>query len=399
MLGEHWLVAVPVDDSEEDPFQDLAHAQEDSEDEEDSDEGEQYMEDEASIEEELEYGVEDDWAEQQEEDEEEVLEEEEPEVKKPKKRKKTGQGKRGKGKKKSIFARPDSDSDTDEELPAAAPTVDTVSLGGRVRKQTQHFAPLPVPKTKKSRSKASPASREDGSATARGERGRGGRGRGGRGGRGRARGGGRGRAGARGRGSAAAGKSKAAASGKGKAKRGQKTKKKKKKKKNVAKTPSRPPPRMETRWKTHAIGLEELEGLLFSDNLNNDVATMIREVWLPEGQQKIKHRQRQTRRMNSQLKALSFGDAGGFGDPLGVEGGGGDGDGGGRRRRTAVNYSEAAYDQQINEAIRESNKQYRRGGARSPPPAAEPAHKRGAVRTTRQGRGKYLCHTRALPNN
>ena len=58
--------------------------------------------------------------------------------------------------------------------------------------------------------------------------------------------------------------------------------------------------------------------LLYSEGLNQDVSTMIREVWLPEGQQKLKQRERQSRRMQSQLKALSFGDAGGLGDPLAV---------------------------------------------------------------------------------
>ena len=100
--------------------------------------------------------------------------------------------------------------------------------------------------------------------------------------------------------------------------------------------------------------------LLYSEGLNQDVSTMIREVWLPEGQQKLKQRERQSRRMQSQLKALSFGDGGGLGDPLGVD----TVSTGRQRRRTAVNYSEAAYDQQINEAIRESNRSYRRRGAR-----------------------------------
>ena len=266
----------------------------------------------------------------------------------PKKRKGRSSSKRGR--KKSIFGRPDSDSDTDEEVAVKdEPTVATVSLGGRVRKQTQHFQPPPAPKTSKSRKKAGTGGK--------GSRGGQGKGRG-RGGRGRA----KGRA-------AVARKSKTDSKAKGSRQRSSK--------------PSKPPPKMETRWKTHAIGLDELEALLFSEGLDHDVATMIKEVWLPEGQQKMKQRQRQSRRVNAQLKALSFGDAGGFGDPLGVQ----EASTGGRRRRTTVNYSEAAYDQQINEAIRESNRDYRRGGASSAsPPDQQPARKRG-MRTTRQGRG------------
>lgn len=266
------------------------------------------------------------------------------------------------GKKKSIFSRPDSDSDTDEEIPVEdEPTIATVSLGGRVRKQTQHFQPQQAPKTKKSRTKAS--SRE-GVKGARGGRGRG---------RGKGRGGGRARGG-RGR-----SKGRAAAARKNTTNGNVKSSRKNAK-------PSKPPPKMESRWKTHAVGLDELEGLLFSEGLDHDVATMIKEVWLPEGQQKLKQRQRQSRRVNAQLKALSFGDSGGFGDPLGVEEAS---SGGSRRRRTAVNYSEAAYDQQINEAIRESNREYRRGGGSSASPHdQQPARKRG-MRTTRQGRGEF----------
>jgi hypothetical protein len=284
----------------------------------------------------------------------------------PKKRKARSGSKRGK--KKSVFGRPDSDSDTDDEQVSVVkdiPTVATVSLGGRVRKQTQHFQPPPAPKTKKSRKKAD--AREGGKG-ARGDRG-GGKGKGNVG----AKGGGKGRGQGNAKGRAAAAR-KNTTSGKAK---------------NIGKKsakPSKPPPKMESRWKTHAVGLDELEALLYSEGLDHDVATMIREVWLPEGQQKIKQRQRQSRRVNAQLKALSFGDSGGFGDPLGVH----DESAGGRRRRTTVNYSEAAYDQQINEAIRESNREYRRGGAPSStsPPEQQPARKRG-VRTTRQGRGMF----------
>ena len=264
----------------------------------------------------------------------------------PKKRKRRSPQKRGK--KKSIFGRPDSDSDTEDDegaQAALAVSAPTVSLGGRVRKQTQHFQPQPVPKPKKSKSRG-------------GGRGRGrGRSRG----RATARGGSRGRSRGRGRG----GKAKSA------------------KAKRRRKEPVKSIPKTESRWKTHAIGLQELEMLLYSEGLNQDVSTMIREVWLPEGQQKLKQRERQSRRMQSQLKALSFGDAGGLGDPLGVD----TASTGRQRRRTAVNYSEAAYDQQINDAIRESNRSYRRRGADPSPPAA--AQKRTGVRTTRQGRGIF----------
>lgn len=340
LLGEHWRVA--VDDSGEEAVPQLAAGEIDHDEVEEDEEalGDQHGENG--------HGGDDD-------------DDPEPEVPPPKRKKRSSGPKRGK--KKSSFGRPDSDSDTDEEIIAveAEPTIATVSLGGRVRKQTQHFQPQPVPKTKKSGSKA--GSRRGGGKNARGGRGRG-RGRG------------------RGKGRARAGRGTSIADGKGKAKTRQKRDDK----------PSKPTPKMETRWKTHAIGLDELEALLFSDGLNLDVATMIKEVWLPEGQQKMKQRQRQSRRVNAQLKALSFGDSGGFGDPLGVQGQD-ESSGGGRRRRTAVNYNEAVYDQQINEAIRESNREYRRGGDSSAsPPAEQPARKRG-MRTTRQGRGKI--HPRA----
>eukprot|EP01043_Picozoa_sp_COSAG02_P061601 COSAG02_NODE_8310_length_2622_cov_2.185890_2_plen_447_part_00 len=277
----------------------------------------------------------------------------------PKKRKGRSSSKRGK--KKSVFARPDSDSDTDEEVSVKdEPTVATVSLGGRVRKQTQHFQPPPAPKSKKTRKKS--GTRESG--------------KGARGGRG----GGKGKGKAGGKAGGGQGHTKGRAAAARKSTTGGKAKSTGKK---LAK-PSKPLPKMESRWKTHAIGLDELEALLYSEGLDHDVATMIREVWLPEGQQKMKQRQRQSRRVNAQLKALSFGDSGGFGDPLGVQ----EESTGGRRRRTAVNYSEAAYDQQINEAIRESNREYRRGGAPPTTSPQEPARKRG-VRTTRQGRGMF----------
>jgi hypothetical protein len=282
----------------------------------------------------------------------------------PKKRKGRSNSKRGK--KKTVFGRPDSDSDTDEEASVKdldQPTIATVSLGGRVRKQTQHFQPPPAPKTTKSRKKAGTHEADKGA--------RGGRG----GGKGRASGGGKGRGGGRG-----------LAKGHAAAARKKRTDGKAKITSRKSAKPSKPAPKMESRWKTHAIGLDELEALLFSEGLDRDVATMIKEVWLPEGQQKLKQRERQSRRVHAQLKALSFGDSGGFSDPLGVEE---MSTGGGRRRRT-VNYSEAAYDQQIDQAIRESNRAYRRG-ASSSAPEQQAARKRG-MRTTRQGRGTLLAH-------
>ena len=304
------------------------------------------------------------------EDEEEILDDDvdsspesdvSPEVS-PKKRKGRNNSKRGK--KKTVFGRPDSDSDTDEEASVKdldQPTIATVSLGGRVRKQTQHFQPPPAPKTTKSRKKAGTYEADKGA--------RGGRG----GGKGRSSGG-------KGRGGRGLAKGHAAAA------RKKRTDGKAKITRRKSAKPSKPAPKMESRWKTHAIGLEELEALLFSERLDHDVATMIKEVWLPEGQQKLKQRERQSRRVHAQLKALSFGDTGGFGDSLGVEE---MSTGGGRRRRT-VNYSEAAYDQQIDKAIRESNREYRRGASSISAPEQQGAPKRG-MRTTRQGRGMLIA--------
>ena len=129
LLGEHWRE--PVEDAEatQSGFQSESDSQSEDEEEDNEPEEEEEPEEES----------------QSEDEDEETCplrewQDGQAEKSAPKKRKRRSPQKRGK--KKSIFGRPDSDSDTEDDegaRAALAVSAPTVSLGGRVRKQTQHF--------------------------------------------------------------------------------------------------------------------------------------------------------------------------------------------------------------------------------------------------------------------